>query len=599
MTTRSAASSLFGGRTASRFVPRDDADVYHYALRVAILHYVRQQSPLAQDNVGGESGGSNGRNGTRPTVAAATMSGGTGSSNSHGGFNGSSSRTGVGGRPVSGSTTKDGSTSAAAGWRDALSSLGDVFSSSSSSSTPGKVKFPKEFPRVLEQRMVAISKGTDARHTDGDLRAVVGAFYGTFSAKPFQAKLVQNRKIEEVILHFVTTASGIIRRRMTDQNRGDEWQPVLNAVVAQFVVVIRDALRGIRSTSPELLQRLESYCAKLAGPATGSPATSGNGPSVSATSAARDSSPTPSTSKYTLDQPPPQGGSASMSATLSSVSTHSTNVQEMPLVLAVGRMFGKLEAELTRDVVSLRRLCTEQAAFHDLKTCINLVAQSSQSNAARFPARREDFDSDDAFAAWRKQEADELQELLLGMIQRSPELVNSAPVLGPTSADGSPALGNGSAGGAGSNRSSLPAIQPVPSPDGSFVASSVAEDDGIGTQLVDTSAFVFVPPDPKFYYKRLYEIALDYDYDAMKDLPPDQDVSLTIVSALHEELLTACATCWRVGATVRASTFLALIGQHYKMQGVPEACVAEALKGVERVDENWNYWRWPWADVSV
>jgi hypothetical protein len=112
-----------------------------------------------------------------------------------------------------------------------------------------------------------------------------------------------------------------------------------------------------------------------------------------------------------------------------------------------------------------------------------------------------------------------------------------------------------------------------------------------------SEGFVFVPPDPKFYYKRLFEIALDHDYDAMSQLPPDEYVSLTILSPVHEELLRDCEKRWRIMAPVRASTFLALITQHYKHQGVPEACVGEALTGLERIEEDWPYSRWPWADV--
>jgi hypothetical protein len=171
------------------------------------------------------------------------------------------------------------------------------------------------------------------------------------------------------------------------------------------------------------------------------------------------------------------------------------------------------------------------------------------------------------------------------MLKRTPELVHTSA---PSEVIRDPSNGHSSLG-PGSNRSS---VVGGPSPDGSLVG------DGSEEAMVDLASFVFVPPDPKFYFKRLYEIALDYDYEAMKDLPPDQDVSLSILSPVHEELLDDCATRWRVMRTVRAGTFLALIGQHYKLQGIPEACVGEALGGVERVAHEWSYWRWPWADVS-
>lgn len=175
------------------------------------------------------------------------------------------------------------------------------------------------------------------------------------------------------------------------------------------------------------------------------------------------------------------------------------------------------------------------------------------------------------------------------MIQQNPELVKATSEVAPRGVE------SYNTSGSMSNRSSVVAAI-SDSPDGSSIHAPSEAD---SASVVPDSAFIFVPPDPKFYYKRLYEIALDHDYDAMKDLPPDEDVSLTILSAVNEELLGDCAKRWRIMGPLRAGTFLNLISQHYKHQGVPEACVAEALNGLARVDEVWPYWRWPWLDVSL
>lgn len=216
----------------------------------------------------------------------------------------------------------------------------------------------------------------------------------------------------------------------------------------------------------------------------------------------------------------------------------------MHLVRAVGSLFVKTEADLTRDVTSLRRVCTDKAAYADLKLLINNLAQGG----GRASASRADFDSDEGFAGWKKDENAQLQEMLLAMLQRAPELV----------------------------------------------MEKVALDDGNAAELT------FVPPDPKACFKRLFEIALEHDYDRMKDLPPDEDVSLTILSEVNEELLRDCEVRWRVMPTVKPATFLSLIAFHYQHQGVPEACVVEALAGVDRLAESgFDYDRWPWADVST
>ncbi|KAM0786123.1 hypothetical protein ACM66B_006933 [Microbotryomycetes sp. NB124-2] len=541
MTTRSHASSF-------NYIPREDSDVYQYALRVAYLSHV-----LSNAGTGASSAAAPGSGQGQLVVAAASNGSATGGRQRSSTVSAKSmtkSATATGAGSGSSSSFRD---TLSAMFRDSdgntgSSSLSIAALSSSSSSSSGRVKFPKEFLKLFEQRLVKISQGQDSRHQDQLFRATVGAFYGVYKDKTFQSKLLDSRQIEQVILKYASVASDVLKKRIT----GPEWKPQWDASVAQFAQLVRDVLKGLRGVSPELLQRLETYY----GPTSAAPSTT----TTDDTHGKRAS-----TSQQTLD-------SSSQSSSLATV-------RDMPQVLAVGRLFAKSEVELSRDVSAIKRTCTEQAAFLDLKTCINNVAQGG----SRFPARREDFDSDDAFAAWRKQEADQLQELLLDMTKRNPELLRSA---GPSDLNSSV---NGSSAGSVNKRMSVMALQ-APSPEGSAYGSS-----GDDEPLVDPS-LVFVPPDPKYFFRRLYEIALQYDYEAMKDLPPDQDVSLTILSSINEQLLEACATRWRIMAPLKAGTFLALIGQHYKFQGVPEACVGEALSGIARVAETWEYWRWPWAD---
>ncbi|SCZ94445.1 BZ3500_MvSof-1268-A1-R1_Chr12-2g03904 [Microbotryum saponariae] len=542
---------------SSSHVPREDNDVYQYALRFAVLHSVLRAGLESDADDANEAGGAGAASGSGSASASTSTSTITASNLT------AKQRANNLKLSTTSSSAMGSSLRPADGWTNALLSVGDVFRDSSGGSGSGKsVKFPKEFVKVLDGKLVKIFQGSDPKHDEKLFRATVGAFYGTYKDKSFQTKLLQNRGIEEIILTFVTIASGYLRKRL----EGDEWKEHLNQHVAEFVMVLRDGLKLCRGVPSELLLRLDSYCSKMQTPA------SAGGPNSALTastnkdlsSSASTGSAQASTSKLTLDThlTPPIPGSA--------------NVQDMPMVLAVGKLFGKSIADLNRDYFPIRRTCTEQSAFNDLKLCINNVAKG-----ARFPARREDFDSDESFSTWRKQESDTLQEYMLNMIKRNPNLVRSASSTVATGETGSSTPLTGS-----------PSLRrSVLSVDGGFPLTS--EDDS--EPLVDP-AFVFVPPDPKFYYRRLYEIALNHDYEAMRDLPPDQDVSLTILSPLHEELLSGCATRWRIMAPTRAGTFLSLIGQHYKFQAVPEACVAQALSDLAQVVEDWEYARWPWAD---
>ncbi|GAA6043218.1 hypothetical protein JCM8097_000332 [Rhodosporidiobolus ruineniae] len=561
MTTRSTASSV---------VPREDSDVYHHTLRIALLNHNLSRSGHADspDPLAGPSGGSSSNNNNHSTTSAAALA-----------------------RP-SLRTSITGSVRPTDGWTSALSSLGDVFKDSHKSTKSKASRFPKDFVKVLDKRMETIAKGADRNHADPLFRQTVGAFYTTYAQPSFQKKLEQDRQIEEVILMFVTTASRILRERL----EGDLWKPELNSQVGRFVGVIRDALRNCSRLPAELVNRLDTYCAKLVEPAP-PPSSAPHGHDRTRSVASSAASPYPSYS--------PQLGS-SVAPSSPSLARRSldgpgavVNLDEMPQVRAVGEIFGKSDEELKRDVAALRRVCSEQAAFNDLKQIVDIVAQlgsappapssySAPRTTSRFPSSRADFDSDEAFAAWRKQENDELQELLLEMTVRDPNLVK-----GYTATVGSLGVEGAGAGGVpldASRRSSRSSLVIVNSDGG------IEGEDGAEAVVPPGAGFTFVPPDPKFYYRRLYTLALEHDYALMASLPPDQDVSLSILSPAHEELLRECQRRWRIPSTLRATTLAGLIAGLYKECGVPEECVQEAMEGVKREEAAWNYWRWPIDD---
>ncbi|BGP51587.1 hypothetical protein JCM10450v2_007535 [Rhodotorula kratochvilovae] len=553
MTTRTA-------RSAASSAAWDDQDVYLYALKVAVLDYNIARAGHASPAPGpSTSSPSPSANGHPSTTSAAALA-----------------------RPaVKHSVT--GSIRPADGWTSALGSLGDVFKDSSSSRDRAS-RFPKDFVKALDRRMERIARGGDPAHADPLFRQTVGAFYTTYAQPSFHKKLKDNRQIEEVILMFVTTASNILKKRLV----GDEWKPELNAQVARFAGVIKDTLKTCSRVPGELVNRLETYCSKLAQDAPPPAPAQGHDRHLSVSSASASAYPSysPPLSSATAGSPLITRQSFDYPPTAASPTVV---LEDMPFVRAVGSIFGKADAELKRDVAVLRRTCTEQAAFNDLKAIINAVAQlavsppsassaSQSSDSHHFPFRPEHFESEDAFNAWRKQENDALQELLLEMTMRNPELVKGG---------GGGSLGIDPAAIDRQSRRSSHSSLVIVGSDGSVVEGDDRHND---------SSFALVPPDPRLYYRRLYALALEHDYALMSTLPPDEDVSLTILSPLHEELLRACQTRWRIPNIVRAATFASLIAGLYKDQGVPEECVGEALDLVRREEDKWRYWRWPTAD---
>lgn len=224
----------------------------------------------------------------------------------------------------------------------------------------------------------------------------------------------------------------------------------------------------------------------------------------------------------------------------------------------------------------------EQAAFKDLKVCINNLAQG-----ARFPASRDDFDSDASFQTWKRRELNELQELLIEMITRKPELVHTTTT--------SPNME-----GAGANveerRSSAAGLKVYPSMHDAGSSGNISTVGSVEEDIAEHD-FIFVPPNVKLYYRRLFSIALDHDYDSMNSLAPDEEVSLAILSNTHRKLLNECATRWRIMMTTRTTCFLELVGDYYKQEGFPEICVIEAIRDVDAVASEWEYELWPWSDV--
>ncbi|KAK4701807.1 hypothetical protein P7C70_g4424, partial [Phenoliferia sp. Uapishka_3] len=578
-TQRSANSTR-----STESVSREDSDIYTYALRVAVLNHninnIDNQQPHPDSSTSTSTS-------TFANPTASTSSNAITNTHSH---SNSTSNSDPSPNPLRQST----SLRPTDGWTKSILSLGDVFKDPSPRPGAAKgegIKFPKDFLKVIDQKMEKVARGADPAYSDPLFRQTIGAFYGKFAESSFQRTLKTNRHMEELILTFGTTASAVLRRSLP----GDEWKVHLDHQVGQFMLLVRDCLRSreVKNVPVELLQRLDAHCAKLSSP---------DGkllpPTAAESSSSSSSSSITSIPKKKLFPAPSTSTSSSSRLSLENSPPNSTtglitsNIHEMPLVMAVGKLFRKSDAELSRDVIAVRRLCTERAAFNDLKLCINNVAQG-----ARFPARREDFDLDSSFQTWKKEESAQLSELIVSMIQRNPSLASSEPISSssnstPSSSAMPPSFPRT---GSYSNRSSVHGLT-SPSPPSSIVGSFFGDED-FSSPLTNLSAFTFVPPDPKFYFKRLYEIALEHDYSHMSDLPPDEAVPLTILTSVNESLLNDCVMRWRIIKPVRVATFLALVGGHYKDEGVPVDCVVEALGSVERcAREGWEYDRWPWAD---
>lgn len=258
--------------------------------------------------------------------------------------------------------------------QNSIVSIGDLFKDMSYGPGSKSVKFPDKLLKVLEQRLQNIAMAKDPAYVDfinrtkqitnttvfsySDqlLRRTMGKFYGEVTKDSFK-KAMKERKVEELILMFVTQATGVLRKEPSLE--GDGWKIELNNQVSQFVKLIRECLRTISHVSPDLMSRLDMYTAKLAPPPNPTPAASDSGYDTASTS--RDRNP----------------GSPVISG----------SVADMELVRVVAALFKVPESAVQKEVDNMRKFCTEKAALMDLKVgfstqkswaCLTVLADMSQ-----------------------------------------------------------------------------------------------------------------------------------------------------------------------------------------------------------------------------
>ncbi len=431
-------------------------------------------------------------------------------------------------------------------------------------------RFPEKLIKRLNDRLELIAMGRDANFKDQSLRQTIGIFYGTFKEASFQKQMKENRKIEELILIFVTTAQASLKKR----SAGDEWKQELNNQVGHFVTIIRECLKTVSGVPRELTDRLEGYSSKLA--------------PTSAASASTSTSVTAGSNGYSAAKEYMSAGSASNSRRASSASafpTASNPLAESSMVRTVGTLFSVDLNQLSQDVEFIKKSCTEQAAMTDLKRCVKNVNLQQP-----WPGRPDDFDSEEAYQRWRAQELASLSQTMMEMCQNNPELLkstsNDVPGLSPVRPNPARPESYSSAQG-----SSSPATEgPTATPDAEFAALSVDgnEDD----------SFVYIPPDPRAYYHRALEICIDYDLEMIKHQPEEEEVSLSILSKSHADLLTECALRWRLSASFLGVSNLHVIKDKYDNGEVPLDCVSESLTTVMRLLSEHEFAHWMHLDQT-
>ncbi|CED85310.1 Munc13 homology 1 [Phaffia rhodozyma] len=537
--TRSAGTGRTKG-TSYRTI--NDATVYQYALRVAYLSYLMRPKPVILPPPE-ESSESNATDNSAPTRGH---------------------RERIQGALASATKMPDFTSMFMGG-------------GSSSKSESKSSKFPEKTFKALDDKLRSIFMGKDLNFQDHRIRQTVAAFWSNTNDPSYLKGVKENRKIEELILMFVSVATKELHKevkRLQDKNIEPDfdWKYELNLQVGQIVRILRDALKGVNGVSVDLLNKLDTYSSKLA-----------------ATSTPR---PTPISNHSHMSTKTTDG--TNRQAELTGGAGNTTNPEDMSMVLVVGELFGKTSADLKTDILAIKDACNEKAAMVDLKTCLkNLNA------GLPFPGRREDFDSTEAFNNWRQTEVTHLSQLVMIMVQFNPELAkqNTAP---PSSSTTTPT----------DTKADRPASLYTDRPDS--ICSQFATMKNTSIRSVDMEAvmkhvgedeeissggeFTFIPGSARLVYKRLIEVCIDFDLDMMANLPEDQEVTLSILSSAHTDLLNECAMRWRIGHPYRATATLDVMRLRYERDEIPLECLPEALAKVDTEMKKLPLEQWMWQD---
>ncbi|WFD18208.1 hypothetical protein MCAP1_000409 [Malassezia caprae] len=220
-----------------------------------------------------------------------------------------------------------------------------------------------------------------------------------------------------------------------------------------------------------------------------------------------------------------------------------TDAAHAPLVAATGALFDVPVPQLRLDLQSISTTCTLPAGVIDLKRCIFRI--HTQSSA-------DDFVSPDAYRQWRSSELAQLSQLVSELCHARPDLLSAASTSDSSSR----------------RRVSLDAGRATPD---------------MPADLGDDDELTYIPPDAPAAYQRLLALCLERDLAGIRVKAADEEVSLSILSAVHTDLLDTCALWWRVSPALRALAHLRLFKAKYDMGEIPFECVADAMEALERL----------------
>ncbi|KFY82839.1 hypothetical protein V500_10297, partial [Pseudogymnoascus sp. VKM F-4518 (FW-2643)] len=416
------------------------------------------------------------------------------------------------------------------------STIGDLVKDLSGVGSAKSAKLPHGFMGPLEKRMTGVIMMRERLpgYNDPAVKRSFAEAYTAFTEATFRRRMEQERRVEDLVLIFYSNAVKSLQKGKPPGD--DSWKNLLDRHVALFLRLLSNTMKdhGYDKDRPELMSRLATLEKKL----------------------------------LTDDQDLSSGAGPSDSY-IEVVNPISYDVKDMPMVQVVGRIFGMRNSQVQSDIDANKKFWTEEVALTELKSyqqCIN-------SQSARVLSTN-DFDVDEGYQAWKKAESHDLSQMMLDILHVKPELAKSSTA--NTQPTAPPATGP---------NKPLPTIIPVqPNADYYNTISSPTERSSLSsfsqTQPADMSglslsddqsnrlyleevSFVYIPPDPRAYYRSILMHAATYD-----QLHTEHNAESGAIApplSMHSlELLTELAIRWRVPQFSRLILYLDVSVQRFK-----------------------------------
>ncbi|KAF2458261.1 hypothetical protein BDY21DRAFT_284438 [Lineolata rhizophorae] len=406
-------------------------------------------------------------------------------------------------------------------------------------------RFPHGFMSVLDKRITGVLYGKERmpEYADSLVKRTFAVFLNEFKEERFRKSMEKDRRVEDLLLIFFSNATKELQKGKPPDDDG--WKLMVDRHVALFIRLISSILKDHdwAKDRPELSSRLQTMEKKLL-----------------------------MHDQDLAAQSQRNGGSGG--STIEVEVPRSYEVKDMPLAQVVGRIFKVSYDDLQSDINKNKSVWTEKAAFQDLKSYqVNLSLHNKKTLTT------DDFDSDEAFENWKKGETSDLSQMMLAIVQSNPELAKSAP--GGSLPQFKPANGPSVDAGYAEIAKRMPDLAENGS---SYVIDQPVDMSGYGDDARDSDddvPYVFIPPDPRSYYRAALREALTHDLHDQELQPSEATAdtpAIKLLSKQSAELLNEVALRWRVPQFSRMVLFLDVVREKFLSQEIPLETLDEAFE---------------------